>query len=186
MLRLRRRRVLGARAARAATQPPAAAAPAATPAAVVAPDAAPAPAAAAAPARAGPVDRARSALASVRSAADEPALLAALDALEEAVDVYARDLGSPGESQALRARLAGVVTLARTCGGAAADDHAARAALGAAPAATPAEVWALADALTPLYAGPTALPGADPTRAAALEAAAARLAGQRPAQRRAA
>lgn len=100
-------------------------------------------------------------------------LQSALEALREVLDEYAVAAGMDGASPALRARVRGVAALARTC--AEAEGQEALQLLGVRPDATPQEVAAVCRALVPLYRGPGALPGVDPARADALEAAAARL-----------
>lgn len=100
-------------------------------------------------------------------------LQAAIEALREALDDYAVAAGADDASPELRARVRGVAALARTCAEAEGQD--AVRLLGVRPEATPDEVASVCRALLPLYRGPAALPGVDPARAEALEAAAARL-----------
>lgn len=101
-------------------------------------------------------------------------LLAALEALREALDEYALAAAEDPEPAELRARVRGVTALARTC--VEAEGQEAVRLLGVRSDAAPEEVASVCRALVPLYRGPAALPGVDPARAEALEAAAARLA----------
>jgi hypothetical protein len=103
----------------------------------------------------------------------DPQLQAALEALREALDEYARCAAAPGASGELRARVQGVTTLARACADVEARD--ATRLLGVRAGAGRDEVEGVLRALVPLYRGPGALAGADPAHAAALEAAAAQL-----------
>lgn len=100
-------------------------------------------------------------------------LLAALEALREALDEYALAAAEDPAPAELRARVRGVTALARTC--VEAEGQEAVRLLGVRPDAAPEEVASVCRALVPLYRGPAALPGVDPARAEALEAAAARL-----------
>lgn len=102
-----------------------------------------------------------------------PHLQAALEALGEALDDYALAARRPDAGPDLRARVRGVAALARTC--AEAEGQEARRLLGLTPDAGPDEAAALCRALLPLYRGEGALPGVDPARARALEAAADRV-----------
>jgi hypothetical protein len=99
----------------------------------------------------------------------DPHLQAALEALGEALGEYAVDAPDGGDA---RARVLGVIALARTCVDA--EERRAAELLGVLPDATAEQVAAVRDALVSIYRGPAALPGADPRRAEALDEAVAR------------
>jgi hypothetical protein len=103
----------------------------------------------------------------------DPNLQAALDALRETLDEHAVAAREGEDAPEVRARVLGVTALARTC--AEAEGHEAVRLLGVRPDAGGDEVAAVCRALLPIYSGPAALTGVDPSRGAALEAAAARL-----------
>lgn len=104
----------------------------------------------------------------------DPNLQAALDALRETLDEHAVAARDGEDAPDLRSRVLGVTALARTC--AEAEGHEAVRLLGVRPDAAGDEVAAVCRALLPIYRGPAALGGVDPSRGDALEAAAARLA----------
>lgn len=112
----------------------------------------------------------------------DPNLQAALDALRETLDEHAVAARDGEDAPDLRSRVLGVTALARTC--AEAEGHEAVRLLGVRPDAAGDEVAAVCRALLPIYRGPAALGGVDPSRGDALEAAAAAIA--RRADRRAA
>ncbi len=102
--------------------------------------------------------------------------LAALDALAETVSEYAAALAAPegpGEPEVLRARLRGVITLARSC--LAEEVREAARTLGVLPDATPEAIDAVFAALARIYDGPGALPGTSAERYEELKGARARL-----------
>lgn len=105
---------------------------------------------------------ARAELAAARSLVQDPALLAALDALDEAAVDYSRAAGGrDGDRlEEARTRVEGVVALARSC----LDEERLSAArlLGVRHDATPLEVREVHAALRGIYAGPLRLAGIDP------------------------
>lgn len=114
-----------------------------------------------------------------RAQVADPARVAALDALDEAIAEYAAALDDPASGLApaqVRARLRGVVTLARSC--LVEEAREAARALGVRPDAAPEELDAVFAALARIYDGPTALPGTCPARYEELLAAHACLRGR--------
>lgn len=120
------------------------------------------------------VEEARLEVQQAAARVSDPNLQAALDALRETLDEHAVAAREGEDAPDLRARVLGVTALARTC--AEAEGHEAVRLLGVRPDAGGDEVEAVCRALLPIYRGPAALGGVDPSRGAALEAAAARLA----------
>lgn len=114
-----------------------------------------------------------------RAQVADPARVAALDALDEAIAEYAAALDDPGSGLApaqVKARLRGVVTLARSC--LVEEAREAARTLGVRPDAAPEELDAVFEALARIYDGPTALPGTCPARYEELLAAHACLRGR--------
>lgn len=119
-------------------------------------------------------------LAQARALVQDPALLAALDALEEAALDYSRAAGDgePGRLHEARSRVEGVVALARSC----LDEERLSAArlLGVRHDASPAEVREVHAALRGIYAGTLRLAGIDPDHVHLLRRACDRLARVEP------
>lgn len=134
------------------------------------------------------LEEARAELATARELVRDPALLAALDALEEsAVDYSHAAAEARGEDdqrvREMRARVEGVIALTRSC----LDEDRLSAArlLGVRPDATPDEVRDVTAALRGVY-GTLRLPGIDPGHLLLLERACERMCEPEPAARQAA
>jgi len=122
----------------------------------------------------GLLDEARSEVANARGLVRDPALLAALDALDEAVNEYGRaldDVDAPDEADLaeLRVRIEGVMALTRSCLEKGREE--AGRVLGVRPDADPAEVEAVYRALARIYSGEAGLTGVDPSKLEEIETA---------------
>lgn len=131
------------------------------------------------------LDEARAEVASARALVQDPALLAALDALEESAVDYSHAAAGAGPEdprvRELRARVEGVIALTRSC----LDEDRLGAArlLGVRPGAAPDEVRDVTAALRGVYGGQLRLPGIDPGHLLLLERACERLCAEQAAGR---